>query len=98
MRKVFKYTMLAMADDLYIPKGAQFLDAGFQDGEAVLWFLTDDTEGLPTEHRTFEIFGTGWDIDYKQQAIHLKTLRDGDYVWHLFERKPYSPVGPAFAL
>ena len=65
-----------------MPEGGKILAVDKQHGVWCIWALVDPTAGLVT--RSFIITGTGWEF-YAEGEIHLRTILDGDFVWHLFE-------------
>jgi hypothetical protein len=48
-----------------------------------VWYLADP-ESTFHDSRTFQIFGTG-DQEVPEDAVHLGTVLDGWFVWHIFE-------------
>lgn len=89
MNTIWKYELEIASQQVSIPKGAKILSVANQDGEICLWALVD--QHAPTEERSIEVIGTGWDLkrDYKSIASELTfigTVLVGSYVWHVFER------------
>lgn len=65
-----------------MPTGARIMTLAVQDGQVALWALVDPVQ--TPEKRTFEIFGTGWEIDGR--LTYIGTWQEPPFVWHLFEQ------------
>ena len=89
--RIYKYPIQLLDQQvLTLPKDAEFLSAGFQDGNLMVWarVLVSDL-GLSeseTEGRSVAIFGTGHSIPPNlADAPHIGTIFDEDMVWHIFD-------------
>lgn len=77
--------------ELVLPKGAQLVLFGHQDGQWFAWFevLVPTMSSLvETEHRNFWIVGTGHEIREGQEhraSFQAREPDGADYVWHLYE-------------
>jgi hypothetical protein len=77
MKMIYKYQI----GTVQIPKGAKILTANRQGDDVVLWAEVDTT--TDREHRTFRVFGTGFEIP--EGSTYINTFFDGPFVWHLYE-------------
>jgi len=86
VKTIYKY-MFDINNKIELPKEAVFLDAGVVNSQLNLWFMVETENEV--EERSFEIFGTGWDMnsDIKINRQYLKTVYENHYVWHILERK-----------
>lgn len=86
-RNIWKYPMPMPGIrevDYDWPAGATITAVQIQDEQIVAWAevpATDDP--LPSESRRFQTFGTGQQVP--DGAIHLGTVQDGPFVWHVYE-------------
>ncbi len=80
-RSIFKYSLTDGV--VYMPKDAEILKVGMQDGIPCLWAMVDPHG--EREMRYFTALGTGMLIpdDWR----YVGTLFDRQYVWHVFETK-----------
>jgi hypothetical protein len=88
MYTIYKYELTNFPKaTVKLPRGrfSRILDFGFQGTTLYLWAIVD-TACEETEEITFEIYGTGWEIEYPHELKHLKTLHHEGYVWHIFTR------------
>jgi hypothetical protein len=54
-----------------------------------MWAIVDVDDGVLTEMRTFEIYGTGNPMDSSagiDGLYYVATFQQPPYVWHVFER------------
>lgn len=89
MSTIWKYELEIAPQQVSMPKGAKILSVANQDGEICLWALVD--QHAPTEERSIEVIGTGWNLDKEHKSISseltfIGTVLVGPYVWHVFER------------
>jgi len=98
MKKViYKYPIEKGNNSIELPVGAEVLDFGVSESEAVIWALvpvkdeevvTEDEVPQPTEVRTFATAGTGI-VDEYDDALTYKHIGTTQFrsgkVWHLFE-------------
>lgn len=78
MKTIYKYKL----GELLLPAGAKVLTAGKQNDEFYIW-AEIDTEQTP-EHRTFAVYGTGWDMP-EENRCYIATVFDNGFVWHVYE-------------
>ena len=78
MKTIYKYPV----GEIQIPLGAKILTAGAQNGDFYLWAEVDTDQVL--EHRTFERFGTGWEMPNKN-ICYIATVFEDPFVWHIYE-------------
>lgn len=67
---------------LRMPKGAEIVSAGLQEGIPTMWGKVD-TEAPPELH-TFRIIGTGHECP---DSKYITTFQMPPFVWHLFEEE-----------
>lgn len=74
-----------------MPLGAQIISVQPQNGVLCMWALVD-SEQNKKELRRLWVFGTGnpiegsaYDAFHQGKMIHLATVKDGSFVWHVFE-------------
>ena len=90
--KIYKYP-LDNTTEIWVPKGAQFLDVALQGDSINAWYLVDPSK--ETEHKTLAIYPTGVDVG-DNPGTHLGTVvtenmkgRGVNYlVWHVFDKTP----------
>ena len=99
-RVVYKYPMvigLHRRCEIFLPKGSEILHIDHQKDahgnyRLFIWAETNPdweaSEAPTTIRRFFEIYGTGRRIDDipNSQSHHCKTIFDGPFVWHIYER------------
>ncbi len=85
MRQVWKYPLDPGQTAIDMPKDAQVLAVQAQGTVPMLWAMVDLEAEL--ERRQFYIFGTGYNIpdDLTLSFIDTFQIRDGRYVFHVFE-------------
>lgn len=86
MKVIYKYQILnTNGGEIRLPSGAEVLHADVQaDGGFYVWALVDhDATQFVT--RTFGVWGTGWSIDEYPSVDYISTVKDGAFVWHIFE-------------
>lgn len=89
MKKIFKYIIPThRVVTLNMPAGAIFRYAKYfekyEQNEWRVWFEINPVADS-IETRTFETYGTGWDIESNYKYLATDIIQDG-YVWHLYER------------
>lgn len=87
MRRIWKYQVTHVTDrdmrdrvKISMPDG-RVVHVGMQDRWLCIWVDIDDR--METLERTFTVRGTGYQLGPGE--IHLGTVFDGPYVWHVFE-------------
>ena len=88
MKVVWKYEF-EIEDEIEIkmPVGAKILKVTTQNGNPVLYALTDD-DFYRVESRQFRLLGTGHKINvYPGEYIGTFMIRNERLVFHLFEKK-----------
>jgi hypothetical protein len=85
MKTIHKFHLRAARITLALPKVAVVLGVHLQRDEPMIWALVD-TEA-PKESRTFETFGTGYELPQKGLGRFVGTFLTADetFVWHVFE-------------
>lgn len=86
MKTIWKYVTCWDAFALMMPRGAKVLSVQVQNGVPCIWALVDPVE--PVEMRRFLLVGTGHEIECTDGLSFIGTfqMRDGELVFHLFER------------
>lgn len=85
MNVIYKYPLtITDYQELDIPSGATLLDAQFQNGQLVLWALCSQTEEMGK--RAIYIRGTGNKFTHILGENYLKSVQEGNFVWHIFHR------------
>ena len=77
--------------EVTMPKGAELLSVGEILGGIFLWAKVDPAKELET--RCFHVYGTGHNIPSGLNLSFIGTaiIRQGDYVFHIFENKRKNP-------
>lgn len=85
MRTIYKYALELdeFIQEIGMPAAADVLDIGMQDGIPVIWAMVNTD--APRVVRKFQLFGTGWTIKDDARLDHVSTVRDREFVWHIFE-------------
>jgi hypothetical protein len=67
-----------------VPAGAEFISAGFSDGQLSAWAIVNPNHG--TDPRCIYVIGTGQPLP-EGSLRHLGTVNDPDgfHIWHIFE-------------
>lgn len=67
---------------LRLSTDAKFIHFDLQNRDMCVWV---ETPVIVKEYktRTLAVFGTGFDVP--DEAVHIGTLQDRGYVWHLYE-------------
>lgn len=87
-KTIWKFELETRDDqEIKMPIGAQVLTVQMQFGTPCLWALVDPNKEKET--RTFEVVGTGHEIDYSLTTrgyIGTYQLAQGQLIFHVFER------------
>lgn len=86
---IWKFPLLTTDwQEIQMPKGADILTVQVQFGEPFLWARVDPS--LPLYPCTFEVFGTGHEIDedmcVERHYVGTYQLNGGSLIFHVFER------------
>lgn len=71
--------------ELKIPAFSQYLSAGLQDGQIVVWYLCNTNNAHSV--KTFYVVGTGWNVPFMENPTHIATIQEGHFIWHVFVEK-----------
>jgi len=83
MKQIWKFELATeRVKKIEMPSGAKVLSVQIQNGIAQLWALVDP--GNTEETRTFNTFGTGWEID-EYLGSFIGTYQLPGLVFHVFE-------------
>ncbi len=89
MKTIHKYQMHGGPGDtpcIEMHKHAQILGGDMQHNVPTFWALVDTD--MPVIQRQFLVIGTGWAVPENGTLVHIDTMLDGVFVWHLFEFLP----------
>ena len=86
MRSVYKYVFDNPAGtmELELPRRAEVVHVGEQNGKVCMWIVVDVSAGAEHELRRYRTHGTGHAI-VDSYAKHVGTAFVGPFVWHVFE-------------
>lgn len=72
------------------PKGSQVLHVGLDPlGELCVWTVGPvHVPGGDAEIRSFEIYGTGWELDGNKEGVYIGSALVGGFMWHVWETTP----------
>jgi hypothetical protein len=84
MKTIYKYKIEG-TEIISLPPNAKVIHAAMQNGAPHIWveYPVNDSE---LESRTFMVCGTGFELE--DDDIHLGSMIDGMFVWHIYEMKP----------
>lgn len=87
--KVLQYQHDKNEDEFEISMPTTAKVVGFEmiDNKPTIWALIDPKE-TNVRVKRFRLAGTGSDIEIErnpQNLVHIATVRDGIFIWHLFE-------------
>ncbi len=86
MRTIYKYPIKLVDEQaVKMPRGASILHVALQRDILCLWALVQPDQ--PPEERTIIIVGTGHDADDLGRHIGTMQVANGDFVWHVFEKR-----------
>jgi len=85
MQIIYKYSLgvtMGGRSEVYLPKGATFLDVQLQDDIPTLWALID----TDADYEIVKLLTTGTGMYLPPEPIgeHIATYQDGGLVWHVF--------------
>ena len=82
---IWKYPLAkTVYNEVKMPVGAKLLHVGMQGSQITLWAAVDPEAKLC--YREFMMQGTCQEENpVIHDAVHLGTVFDGGYVWHIFE-------------
>lgn len=90
MITVYKYAMRFEGEfglcRIKMPRASLIVHVGYQGQNVQLWAEVDTEE--PDVERIFRVYGTGQPFADGEQGVHVATLMDGPFVWHIFEVTP----------
>ncbi len=86
-QKVWKFSIHVkdgLTEHITVPAGTQFLSAGMQGGNVVLWGLCPQID--LRENREILVVGTGWEMPETGELKFIDTVQAANgLVWHVFE-------------
>lgn len=85
MKRIYRYDLPKINQALLVPEGAEFLQAGEQNGDVVVWALVDAT--ATSVNRNVAVYGTGHEVP-DNPGVYLNTVFVGSYVYHVFVDGP----------
>ena len=89
-RTIYKYEIVGDETTIDMPRGAEVLPKLHQNGPNAINFWAIVDPQLPTQPRTFEVFGTGHPIgSLLAKGDYIGTvITHAGFVWHVFEVTP----------
>ena len=82
MKTIHKYTIGVIQNcPVQMPVNAKVLHVDMQNSMLTLWALVDLSNRI--ENRYFSVYGTG--IEILKEGYYIGTVKDGPFVWHIFE-------------
>jgi hypothetical protein len=90
MKTVYKFelSLASQGQDVWIPRDATVLRIAIQHGRLMLWALVRPDNSRCV--RSFIVYATGQPIGdddvAHNQYVGTAITKDGDHVWHVFER------------
>lgn len=83
---IWKYPLeLTDQQTIQAPLGCKVLSVQMQNGQLTAWMLVN--EAAPLAGYTFWVVGTGHPMPSGvSAAMHIGTVQQGRYVWHVFTR------------
>lgn len=94
MKTIWKYGLNpASAWTTRLPAGAVVLSVGFDPNEQLSMWVAVDPDVQDTALRTFCVIGTGHDLP--NGCEFLATVRQGSFMWHVFEQVSNLVTGRA---
>ena len=88
MITIYKYPLMAQVNEIEMPL-ATILSVGLDPNNTPCIWATVDINS-EKEVRRFALIGTGWPLDDFIEKYHmnfLDTIKEGPYMWHVFELK-----------
>jgi hypothetical protein len=81
---IWKYPLEVTGyQEVSVPRDAEFLHVGSQNGQVCAWALVDPSKGVETV--PIHIVGTGNPmLPEGDWRYHLGTVQHGEFVWHIF--------------
>ena len=86
MITIYKYPLMSQVNEIEMPF-ATILSVGLDPSNTPCIWATVDTNS-EKEIRRFALIGTGWPLDDFIEKYHmnfLNTIKEGSYMWHVFE-------------
>lgn len=84
MLTVHKFPLPGTSNKVVLDHSAKILDVQYQGDQLVMWALVDPERSAI--ERTFEVFGTGWDLPPAKWTYIATVQAHNGLVWHIFER------------
>ena len=84
MKKIFKYQLeTTSVQEIEMPEAAEVLTVQIQNEVPCIWVLVEPNSAVIK--RTFEIFGTGYDVPENVNRKYIGTYQHYRGVFHCFE-------------
>ena len=88
MKTIYRYPISVGTNEILTYKNFQVLSAKIDPREDLsIWVLVDTCEDKTETLKVF-VAGTGWDFPAIEEPVFVNTVRDGDYMWHVFYETP----------
>lgn len=85
MKTIYKYPVSVGPNLLELPIGTKIIHFDAVGDSLRLWAEIPNPDSRTTT-RTFRVYGTGFDIEPDYGHVATCLMRDGLFVWHLYER------------
>ena len=88
MKTIYRYTLNTPGPcSICTYRNCEILDVGIDPrGMLSVWIMVDTKEPMDNQLQLY-IAGTGWDFlpDNLHFPVHVGTVRQGEYMWHVFK-------------
>jgi len=83
MKKIYKYLIRGVGiNNVDMPKESKILSVKCIDGYLYIWAIVDILN--ENETRSFFVAATGQEVTMFCMWEYLGTVKDDDYIWHVF--------------
>jgi hypothetical protein len=84
MKTIYKYTLDAHSQTVWLPAGATILTVQSQRGVPCMWVMLNNTNCVEARH--FTVYGTGDSLpDDAGDYVGTFQEENGAFIWHVFE-------------
>ena len=84
MKTIYRYSVSVGMNEILTYKDFQVLSAKIDPrGDLSIWILVD-TATDKTEKLNVYVAGTGWDFPNVNNLVFVDTVKDNQYMWHVF--------------
>ena len=87
MKTIYRYPIQVGANEILTYKNFQVLSAKIDPREDLsIWVMVDTSEEKTETLKVF-VAGTGWDFPQIENPVFVDTVKEGEYMWHVFYEK-----------